>query len=85
MKPSVKWNNFISKFLYLVVEASVPKETWKDDLYNKLSLCMQELTMPAYNNNDKTFQEFMDYCSHTVTNIKNIERIKTCLNSSTNT
>jgi hypothetical protein len=46
---------------------------------------MQELTMPAYNNNDKTFREFTDYCSHTATNIKNMERIKAHLNSSTNT
>jgi hypothetical protein len=85
MKPSVKWNDFISEFLYLVAEASVPEETWKDDLYNKLSLRMQELTMPAYNDDDKTFREFTDYCSHTVTNIENMERIKACLNSSTNT
>jgi hypothetical protein len=41
--------------------------------------------MPAYNDNDKTFQEFIDYCSRTVTNIENMERIKACLNSSANT
>jgi hypothetical protein len=27
MKLSVKWNDFISKFLYLAAEASVPEET----------------------------------------------------------
>jgi hypothetical protein len=85
MKPSVKWNDFISKFLYLAAEASVPEETWKDDLYNKLSLHMQELTMPAYNNDDKTFREFMDYCSRTATNIENMERIKARLNGGANT
>ncbi|KAF7183950.1 hypothetical protein CNMCM7691_004440 [Aspergillus felis] len=84
MKPSAKWNDFISEFLYLTAEASVPKESWKDNLYNKLSLRMQELTMPAYNNDDKTFREFTDYCSRTATNIKNMERIKARLNSSAN-
>jgi hypothetical protein len=85
MKPSVKWNDFISEFLYLAAEASVPEETWKDDLYNKLSLRMQELTMPAYNDDDKTFREFTDYCSRTATNIENMERIKARLNGSANT
>jgi hypothetical protein len=46
---------------------------------------MQELTMPVYNNNNKTFQEFTDYCSHTAMNIENMERIKAYLNSSANT
>jgi hypothetical protein len=41
--------------------------------------------MPAYNDDDKTFQEFTDYCSRTVTNIENMERIKACLNGSANT
>jgi hypothetical protein len=27
IKPSVKWNDFISKFLYLTAEASVPEKT----------------------------------------------------------
>jgi Uma2 family endonuclease len=85
MKLLVKWNDFISEFLYLVVEVSVPEETWKDNLYNKLSLCMQELTMPVYNDDDKTFWEFIDYCSCIVMNIENMERIKACLNSSANT
>jgi hypothetical protein len=41
--------------------------------------------MPAYNDNDKTFWEFTDYCSRTVMNIENMERIKACLNGSANT
>jgi hypothetical protein len=41
--------------------------------------------MPVYNNNNKTFQEFTDYYSCTVINIKNMERIKAHLNSGTNT
>jgi hypothetical protein len=41
--------------------------------------------MPVYNDNNKTFQEFTDYYSYIVINIKNMERIKAHLNSGTNT
>lgn len=55
IRPSIKQHDFLSEFLYLAAEAGVVEETQKDDLYNKLTLYMQELTMPAYNNDTKSF------------------------------
>lgn len=81
MRPSTKWHDFLSEFLYLAAEAGVVEETWKDDLYNKLTLRMQELTMPAYNDDTKSFREFTDYCNRTATNIENMERIRSRMNN----
>lgn len=81
MRPSIKWHDFLSEFLYLAAEAGVVEETWKDDLYNKLTLHMQELTMPAYNDDTKSFREFTDYCNRTATNIENMEQICSRMNN----
>jgi len=72
MKTSDEFHDFYSEFLYLAAEANVPEESWKEELYQKLTIKLQQLTIPEAVNTNGTFQQFSDYCSQTANRLEMI-------------
>lgn len=70
MKPTDKFHDFLSEFFYLAGEAEVNEDDWKSELYHRLTIKMQELTIPESVRASGTFQEFSDYCSQTANRLE---------------
>ena len=64
MKPTDKFHDFLSEFLYLTAKAGVSEDDWKDELYHWITTELQKLTMAEINKNG-SFQEFSSFCSQT--------------------
>lgn len=64
MKTSNKFHDFLSEFLYLVAEAGIAEEDWKDELYHHITTELQKLTM-VEKIKGGSFNEFSSACSQT--------------------
>ena len=64
MKNGDKFHDFLSEFLYLAAEAGVAEDSWKDELYIKLTTKLQELCITE-SYKDGPFQEFSSAVSQT--------------------
>jgi hypothetical protein len=73
MKVSDSFQEFLSEFLYLASEAEVPEDTWKEELYHKLTTKLQELTMTELIQQEKTFRQYTDVCSQVANRLGIIE------------
>ena len=62
MKPTDKFHDFLSEFLYLTVKAGVSEDDWKDELYHQITTELQKLIMMEINKNE-SFQKFSSFCS----------------------
>jgi Zinc knuckle len=62
MRPNEKYQDFLTRFLGMAAEAKVPEIDYKDELYNKLTFKLQELTASGWIN-DQPFSDFSTYCS----------------------
>lgn len=69
MKANDKFHDFLSEFLYLAAEAGVAEDTWKDELYIKLTTKLQELCI-AESYKDGSFQEFSSAVSQTASRLE---------------
>jgi hypothetical protein len=68
-----KFHDFLTEFLYLAEEAEINRDDWKEELYQKLTAKLQELTIPEALRANGTFQEFADYCSQTANRLEVIK------------
>lgn len=73
MKTTDKFHDFLSEFMYLAEEAEIPEDTWKDELYHKLTTKLQELTIPESIKPNGSFQEFSEYCAQTSNRLEAIQ------------
>ena len=64
MKPTDRFHDFLSEFLYLAAEAGVSDDDLKDELYYRITTKLQELTMAEINSNG-SFRQFPSFCSQT--------------------
>jgi hypothetical protein len=70
MKNSDKFHDFLSEFVYLAGEAEVNENDWRDELHYRLIPKLQELTIPAINDPQGTFEQFTNYCSTTANRLE---------------
>ncbi|OJJ78408.1 uncharacterized protein ASPGLDRAFT_138972, partial [Aspergillus glaucus CBS 516.65] len=69
MKNGDRFHDFLSEFLYLTTEAGVAEDTWKDELYVKLTTKLQELCIIA-SYQDGPFQDFSNAVSQTASRLE---------------
>jgi hypothetical protein len=70
MKSSDKFHDFLSEFVYLAGEAEISEDDWRDELHYRLIPKLQELTIPAINDPEGTFEQFTSYCSTTANRLE---------------
>lgn len=68
MKSGDKFHDFLSEFLYLAAEAGTAEDSWKDELYHRITTELQKMTMNE-KLRDGTFKGFSDYCSQTASHL----------------
>ena len=69
MKPTDRFHDFLSEFLYLAAEAGVSDDDLKDELYHRITTKLQELTMAEINSNG-SFRQFTSFCSQTASRLE---------------
>ena len=69
MKPTDKFHDFLSEFLYLTAEAGVSEDDWKNELYHWITTELQKLIMVEINK-DESFQKFSSFCSQTASHLE---------------
>jgi hypothetical protein len=69
MKPSNKFHDFLTDFLFHANEANMPESEYKSELYQRLTPRMKELTLQQWISKTTSFNDFSEYCmqvSHTL-------------------
>src|SRR6266850_2996693 len=69
--PSDSYHDFLTEFLYLAGEASIPPIQFKEELYEKLTYRLKEVMM-FHRESSCTFEEFSIHCSHAANTIQSI-------------
>lgn len=69
MKNGDKFHEFLSEFLYLAAEAGVAENTWRDELYVKLTTKLQELCI-SESYKEGPFQDFSNAVSQTASRLE---------------
>ncbi|KAL2812138.1 hypothetical protein BDW59DRAFT_155358 [Aspergillus cavernicola] len=67
---------FYSEFTYLAMEAKIPEEDWREELFERLPDSIAKLALPCFLDDTRTFDEFVTHCSRTTSTIDTIEKNK---------
>ena len=84
MKPSDPYHEFLTEFLHLAGEASIPPDQLKEELYEKLTYRLKEAMM-FHRGGSGTFEEFSTYCSHAANTIQSIAEARAQTTTRTST
>ena len=63
MKKADKFQDFLTDFLYLAGEAKIPATMYKDELYQRMTWKLQEMTVKEWMNSDLDFDAFIAICT----------------------
>jgi hypothetical protein len=64
MKPTQKYHDFLATFSHQAGEAEVPPDTYKRELYNKLTPAIRSMTWKEYGDAAVTFESFSVFCAN---------------------
>ena len=86
MKPTDRYHDFLTEFLYLTGEAGIPESEYKEELYERLTYKLKEMLVFC-RNDGSTFEEFSTRCSYAANSLQSIteSRNQNRANEKTNT
>lgn len=71
IKETDRFQYFLTTFMHLAAESEALEEDYKEELYNKLTDKLQELTI-SHRVTDTSFEEFSRYCSQVANSLQSI-------------
>jgi hypothetical protein len=72
MKPTDKFQDFLSEFSYLAQESGLAEPEWKEELYHRIHADMQRLVIRESNDLTLDFKEFATDCTRTANRLEQI-------------